>query len=89
MGEKGSLKAYHRKLGEYPLKVTGKLSADEKACDELAKYIPKANPRDPTVNDWIQAETWSLMYEQARLRQNGKLGNGMARGRSRGRSRLP
>ena len=78
-GKKGSMKAYRRKLGECLLKATGKLLADEKAYDELAKSISKADPRDPKVSDWIRAGTWSLIYERTRLRRNGKLGNGMAR----------
>ena len=58
--------------------MTGKLLTDTKAYDELTKSTPKANPRDPTVNNWIWTGTWSLIDERARLRQIGKLGNGVA-----------
>ena len=49
--EKRALKAYRRKLGECPLKVTDKLSADEKTYAKLAKSIPKADPRDLMTNN--------------------------------------
>ena len=63
--------------------MKGKLLADEKAYAKLAKTIPKADPRDSVDNSWIRAGTWSLIDEQARLRQNGELGNGIARRMSR------
>ena len=78
-GEKGSLKMYRRKLGECPLKVTDKLLVDEKVYVKLVKAITKADARDLIANNWIRAGTWSLIDEQARLRQNGELGNAMAR----------
>ena len=40
-----ALEAYRQKLGKYPLKVTGKLSAHKKAYATLATSIPKADPR--------------------------------------------
>ena len=52
--------------------------ADKKVYTKLSALILKAGSLEHEGKDWIRVRTWSLVYKQVHLRQNGKLGNGLS-----------